>query len=368
MDMVTNGRNLAAKLDSMELPVLYYHVTLDTLVTWIVGAGAPPVVTKIQIPRDTLSHLGEALLESVSSRPGPATPDWLPIAERLALSLIPVELTTTVAPGELLIVADRGLAQVPFALLPLADGTLLGERYAIRYMQGIRTLTDITPGVRFTSAEIRTAGPERVLIAGNPRMPLIQLEGGTIRPTPLPFSEGEARTIADRLGVVPFVGPAATEAALLPAMRDKALIHIATHAQVYDAETQANDSYIVLADGGGADGMLTIGELLQDGPPLRAELVVLSACRTAVGNLRAAEGTMGLQRAFLAKGASSVLVSLWNVQDQATQAFMETFYQEWLDGGATKAEALRAAQTAVRETPGRAHPYFWASFQVFGQR
>jgi CHAT domain-containing protein len=119
-----------------------------------------------------------------------------------------------------------------------------------------------------------------------------------------------------------------------------------------------------------------VGELLDD-PVLKlaAELVVLSACLTGLGQLREAEGTVGLQRALLARGARSLLVSLWSVDDAATRLLMERFYAHWLglDGAARaggKAEALRRAQAEVRGAPGSRyhHPRYWAAFQLVGAR
>ena len=103
---------------------------------------------------------------------------------------------------------------------------------------------------------------------------------------------------------------------------------------------------------------------------LRAELVVLSACQTGLGDLKQAEGTVGLQRAFLGRGARSVLVSLWSVGDAATEALMKRFYTHWLrdTDTPTKAEALRRAQEDVRKMPGLEHPRFWAAFQLVGAR
>jgi CHAT domain-containing protein len=97
--------------------------------------------------------------------------------------------------------------------------------------------------------------------------------------------------------------------------------------------------------------------------------VVLSACQTGLGDLKQAEGTVGLQRAFLAKGARSVLVSLWSVNDDATAQLMRSFYTHWLDGS-TKSEALRKAQTEVRGKPGSPFydPRYWAAFQLVGAR
>lgn len=103
-----------------------------------------------------------------------------------------------------------------------------------------------------------------------------------------------------------------------------------------------------------------------------AELVVLSACETGLGNPRRAEGTVGMQRALLTKGARSVLVSLWNVDDDATAFLMRRFYEHWLaPAGVSKAEALRRAQEEVRTHEANPHwrlPQYWAAFQLVGAR
>jgi CHAT domain-containing protein len=79
---------------------------------------------------------------------------------------------------------------------------------------------------------------------------------------------------------------------------------------------------------------------------------------------------VGFQRALLAKGARSVLVSLWSVDDRATALLMRQFYAHWLgtDGkpARSKSEALRLAQVDVRLTPGLASPRYWAAFQLVG--
>ena len=152
-------------------------------------------------------------------------------------------------------------------------------------------------------------------------------------------------------------------------MRGAPIIHFATHGLGYGTAAQARRSYVAFAPDATQDGLLTLGELMDDRTlTLHAELVVLSACQTGLGNLRQAEGTIGLQRAFLAKGARSVLVSLWNVDDAATRLLMEHFYRNWLDPVTprSKAVALQQAQQAVRQTPGFAHPRYWAAFQLVG--
>jgi CHAT domain-containing protein len=147
-------------------------------------------------------------------------------------------------------------------------------------------------------------------------------------------------------------------------------VHLATHAQAFGSDARARESYIVLAPGPDAgrhdqDGRLTVGEILDEVPDMRAELVVLSACETGLGDVKQAEGTVGLQRAFLARGARALLVTLWNVNDTSTAILMGRFYTHW-GIGYTQAEALRRAQAdMVRYTRFR-HPRYWAAFQLVG--
>jgi len=176
--------------------------------------------------------------------------------------------------------------------------------------------------------------------------------------------------VAQALGVAPLTGGAATEPAVRARMGSARVIHLATHGFAYSADAKILESFVAFAPDSTSDGLLTVGEVIDQGPRLTAELVVLSACQTGLGNLRQAEGTVGLQRAFLAKGARSVLVSLWSVSDRATELLMRRFYTHWLrdPDRPSKAEALRRAQSDVRKTPGFASPRFWAAFQLVGAR
>ena len=92
----------------------------------------------------------------------------------------------------------------------------------------------------------------------------------------------------------------------------------------------------------------------------KTDLVVLSACETALGNVRP-DGVFGLQRAFKLAGVKSLIMSLWKVDDDATQLLMTAFYQNYLSG-MSKREALLAAQKCVMNTPGFENPYNWAAF------
>jgi CHAT domain-containing protein len=96
------------------------------------------------------------------------------------------------------------------------------------------------------------------------------------------------------------------------------------------------------------------------------ELVVLSACNTGMGEIRQAEGVYGLQRAFQLAGAKSILMSLWPVDDKATQIFMEEFYNCWLQG-LNKREALNSARKVLLEHPQYNHPKYWGAFVLIGE-
>lgn len=107
------------------------------------------------------------------------------------------------------------------------------------------------------------------------------------------------------------------------------------------------------------DGILTATEIsnlnLQG-----TDLLVLSACETGLGKI-SGEGVSGLQRGFKMAGVNSILMSLWDVDDQATQILMTEFYRNYV-AGKSKAEALQIAQKRVRDTPGYDDPMYWAAF------
>jgi len=106
------------------------------------------------------------------------------------------------------------------------------------------------------------------------------------------------------------------------------------------------------------DGILTAKEIskldLQG-----ADLVVLSACQTGLGEIKG-DGVFGLQRGFKKAGAQTLLMSLWSVNDRATQIMMTSFYQSLMQG-VTRHDAFKQAQAQV-QTAGFTSPFYWAAF------
>lgn len=141
-------------------------------------------------------------------------------------------------------------------------------------------------------------------------------------------------------------------------------VHLATHGFV-DAE-HPERSGLAFADVADAqDGILHLGEIYTLN--LNADLVVLSACETGLGQLARGEGMIGLTRGFLYAGASNVLVSLWKVDDTATADLMVDFYTRMLSG-TPRAKAIHEAKRALINThPRFARPYYWSSFVLVGR-
>jgi CHAT domain-containing protein/tetratricopeptide (TPR) repeat protein len=292
--------------------------------------------------------------------------------------------------SHLVLAPDGELAVVPFEVLPGKDGRPLIEDYRFSYLAVGRDLLRTQAGRGKPGPPLVIAGPDFDLGSAAPAArrrsrragPLRDLARSARRFPPLPGTLAEGREVAARLGVKPAVGPAAVEARLKKAASPRVL-HIATHGFFLPdlradaggklrraaAENPLLRSGLALAGAntwlaGGRppawaeDGLLT-AEDVTGLDLLGTELVVLSACETGLGEVRAGEGVFGLRRAFQLAGAQTVVMSLWKVPDDATRELMAGFYRRLLEG-LPRAEALRQAQLELKTR--YPDPRTWGAF------
>ncbi len=401
-DLVAEGTGLLESASKSGSAVLSYLVTADTLVLWFAVPGHEVEVRRRAVSQAALAEWVGALRGALGvsgvargrvALDGGGSPDAddppsargvvsaLPVSRisfdsvsrLLADLLLPRELDRQAGGvAELVIVPQGVLGLVPFGVLPIdSSGTPLASRYALRYAPSLAVLREAEGRPGISSGPGRAGALGQALIVGNPVMPSRSSLGETFELPRLPGAEAEAANVAEQLGGAALTGVQATEAEVRRRIADAPVVHLATHGYAYATEARARQSFIALAPDPQDDGFLTVGEVLDDPAfTLRADLIVLSACQTGLGDLKQAEGTVGLQRAFLAKGARSVLVSLWSVSDEATALLMKNFYRHWLHDPdePSKAESLRRAEAAVRKTPGFEAPRYWAAFQLVGAR
>jgi CHAT domain-containing protein/Tfp pilus assembly protein PilF len=144
------------------------------------------------------------------------------------------------------------------------------------------------------------------------------------------------------------------------------LVHFATHGCIDSQHPELSGLVLSLVDekGQSRKGLLLLSDIYR--LELHADLVVLSACQTALGKEIRGEGLIGLTRGFMHAGAARVLASLWSVEDRATSELMQRFYRGMLKEGQRPAAALRQAQLAMLGEKRSAQPYFWAGFTLQG--
>ena len=331
------------------------------LVTFVTGIGNEPT-TVFVLTADTLFAVVLAPLDPLRrdiarARTLLETQDSMPPSLRQRLGANLVQPWVSALPPSirlLVLVPDDLLHRVPFVLLPMnGAGERLGARFALASVPSASVFVQLR--------QERKVAQGAVLAFGDPTLPTDRsLPIGDTARRRLPGARAEVRDLARQVtGVTRLTGDRARESDLSSdAAVDARLIHFATHAEVNERSTAG--SYVLLAPGDGADGMLTAAEL--GGLRLSAEVVVLSACRTAGGQLMAGEGVQGITAPLLAAGARSVVASQWDVEDRATARFMRDFYSALLTQPV--AYALADAQRAARSRGEP--PHVWAAFMVVG--
>ena len=198
---------------------------------------------------------------------------------------------------DIIIVPDGVLFMVPFSALQDENAKFLSETFRIRLVPSLTTLKLI----QTCPAEYHSTSG--ALIVGDPSVhPSTRLQ-------PLPEARKEAQEIAALLGLEATVGNQATKREVLRKMQDVSLIHFAAHGDAERGEIALSPSCSSERTPSKKNFMLTMEDISKVG--IRAKLVVLSCCHSGRGKIMKAEGVVGIARAFIASGARSVLVSLW---------------------------------------------------------
>ena len=257
--------------------------------------------------------------------------------------------------SEIIIVPYRQLYRVPFPALLDDSGKYLAETFRIRIVPSLTTLKCIQESPADYHSQTGA------LIVGDPDVGEVIWKGRRKTIPPLPSARKEAEMIGRLLGVQPLIGLQATRQAVLERINSVSLIHFAAHGN----EEKGEIILVPVRTGSQLprenDCLLTVGDISQ--VQIRAKLVVLSCCHSGRGQIKV-EGVVGMARAFLRSGARSVLVSLWALEDEATEQFMSRFY-EHLYRGVSASESLHQAMKWMRDN-GFAKVSEWAPFMLIG--
>jgi len=365
-----------------DLAVLQYTLCDEGLVVVGMRGGQKPRVALISVKGEDLWQQIGKFRQDIWERKPEANADAMKLYNQLVL---PVEGCLFGA-KRLWVVADGALQLVPFGALIGSDRNYLVSRYAIATTPSL-TLALASRGQREKGqGTVILAAPDTGAVAPalaetddkrgmympirGMYMPIrgaympIRGEGVSSALTmmasvPLPGAKAEGEAIAAQFQPsILLTDKAATKAKLLEAGSKCDLLHIATHGYA-DPDYPEFSGLLTAGEGEKPYDTLTAQEVYMW--PLKARLVTLSACQTAMGKTVEGEGVMGLTRAFIFAGAQDVLCTLWPVADESTKALMTAFYEN-LKKDQPIEEALRNAQATLAGTKATSNPFFWAGF------
>lgn len=358
-------------------------------------------LTSYELPsRAIIDEAAQKVYKLLAAPPGPEAEDALKPAvhelSRLILSPVAAELNRP----RVIVVADGALNYIPFQLLPAPDSDEpLVANYEVVNAPSASVVGDLQ-----REAARRPPAPRVLAAFGNPAFatnyaqqqeghggaelasvaPMdeghwaralrdIELNGDTFDPSvirPLFYAKRELSHLLDAAAggeALVAEGSSATRERLLGTDLTKyAILHFATHG-LLDPKRPENSGLMLSTvdeEGQTRDGFVGLQDIYGLNAPVN--LVVLSACRTALGKDVRGEGLLGLTRGFMYAGASSVVASLWKVDDEATAELMNQFYINMLQSGMAPPAALRAAQNSIRQRPEWRAPYYWAAFTLQG--
>lgn len=351
LDLLHNGTNVADKAQDDSLCVIEYFLHPDGSYALVIS---PTRITVIPIgSRDKIIKLVREYLSHVK-QPKKNNEVHSLLSHRLFREIWePIEKTVPM-PSRLTIIPDESLYYLPFESLSGKDGFLV-EKYEMVYAPSrniARTLTYRKKRENERTISVLSRSRYQQNRLKIPDLSHVETETGYIRD----LFHGQASV---------FMNEEVTKRTLSDsAIVNSGIVHFAAHG-INDIESPSRSSILLYESDSVSGGHLTAGEIQKlnfDG-----QLIVLSACETSLGKLLTGEGMLGLTRAFMAAGASSVISTLWSVYDESTAEFMRFFYEGFVNHKLTSAGALRAAKLKMLRNEKWRDPKYWAPFVAWGQ-
>lgn len=332
------------------LQIVAYYLSDDALYVWVIDRNNIEAVKK-DVSRQKILDLVKSFRHSVFTKiekrglTVTAKPtESLSYAHRELYEMLFSPVEKYLVSNKVIIIPYGILNYLPFQALH--DGNqYLVEKYSISYSPSLSVLEFLKKEGRKDSL--------RILAFGNPDLNDMTLD--------LPAAEKEVEMIKEVFPSTRILKrKEASEASAKSLAQEYNIIHFASHGE-YIAEAPLASS-IRLSSGNGEDGRLEAGEIFD--MDINADLVVTSACQTAIGHIGKGDEVVGLTRAFIYAGAKSVLGSLWNISDEATASLMMEFYGNIRN--LDESEALRQAQLNMINSKEYNSPFFWAPFYITG--
>ncbi|MBN2257654.1 MAG: CHAT domain-containing protein [Anaerolineaceae bacterium] len=382
-----NWRNRTSPMENIQRMLLAERAVLleyflDEEKSYLISISSNDAELHVLPSQDSIEISLRAYLKFLSD---PSLDPWAGVeaAERIGRELIPFEVREQLNRANGLIVIPDGILHfLPFEAIRLRGD--IGSRYIV---EDQAVSYGPSASVLFALRDIEDQAHRQmdVLIIGGPdygrqmsraaELVLYSLDGegakGFLkrsRLSGLPYSKKEVRNIVGLLShheVDVLTGEAANEGTIKNwPLKDYKIIHFACHGFVNKRYPLRSALALSTNDSPEEDGLLQMREIC--GLTIRADLVVLSACRTAIGRLERSESPMALARSFFTAGARSVMSSLWAINDRSTSLFMREFYKH-LVRGSTASDAMRIAKIKFLKSRWT-HPYFWSGYQLHGDQ
>lgn len=375
----------AQELCDSKTGILEYALLEDGLIVMLItarGVYHHTVVNQSNLSGELISNINQFRTALIASKPKNTLSELSAPIYKLLLEPLETHLQGLT---NLIIVPDGPIALLPFDAM-VHNNAYLVSTYTIKTLPSISVFNQIQNPHRTSTSEI-------FAVAGSGFNSKTLTTGTASTQTSLPFTLLEVDSVASRfLHRKILKSDAVSEVGIKNLSLDKyKYLHFATHGEMN--ENAPNQSGLMLSTRNeteqlfGEDGFLTAAEIRA--LHISADMVVLSACNTANGKIQSGEGLLGLQRAFLVAGASSVVASLWSIYDQSTPVFMTKFYSNlienkqkefgWVDkflvwGNWYEPELIDYKTRALRETklqmldhPYYNHPVHWAAFTITGK-